>query len=381
MVYQINIFMFIFSFVLVLLLESTFLSGENSSEQKAFRSVFHYTYLFFAVEIAWNFLDGRDFPFAKIVNYVLCIISAMASSVTSYKWYRYFEILTNPKKTFSLTRKIFDIIPLIIFLILSLTTFLTKWLFYIDDKNFYVDGTNYWIYILTSYFYIALVVVCAIFSLRKKVSTELKKRYLIIGSYSLFPILTVFLKLFNSSNLTIVPLGIVLSLICVYINIQQQKITRDGLTMLNNRTSLEKFMDEQIILFPEKRNDMFLMLIDVQNFKKINDIFGYTEGDILICDIAEGLKKLCNTKKCFLARFSGAIFAVLTTTMEESDIENFSKKITSELSKIKTDKEQNVNVNVTYLAYDPKMSSTTEWISSVRKKLSDIKNSTENDKS
>ena len=89
MVYQINILMYVFSLVFLILLESTFLAGENSSEQKAFRSVFHYAYILFASQIAWNILDGRIFEGAFVVNYVLCGISAAATTMCSFKWFCY----------------------------------------------------------------------------------------------------------------------------------------------------------------------------------------------------------------------------------------------------------------------------------------------------
>ena len=108
MVYQINILMYVFSLVLLILLESTFLAGENSSEQKAFRSVFHYAYILFASQIAWNILDGRIFEGSFVVNYVLCGISAAATTMCSFKWFCYYERLTNPKKNFFLNSQYFS---------------------------------------------------------------------------------------------------------------------------------------------------------------------------------------------------------------------------------------------------------------------------------
>ena len=127
MVYQINILMYVFSLVFLILLESTFLAGENSSEQKAFRSVFHYAYILFVSQIAWNVLDGRIFEGASIVNYVLCGISAASTTMCSFKWFCYYERLTNPKKNFSLIHNILVLIPLVAFIALIATTFITKW--------------------------------------------------------------------------------------------------------------------------------------------------------------------------------------------------------------------------------------------------------------
>ena len=102
--------------------------------------------------------------------------------------------------------------------------------------------------------------------------------------------------------MSISQLCIVLALTCVYVNIQQQKITRDALSNLNNRFSLEKYLDDITKQFPENRDPINLIFIDILNFKKINDNFGHVEGEILVCEIASKLRNLCNSKKCFLAR-------------------------------------------------------------------------------
>ena len=129
--------------------------------------------------------------------------------------------------------------------------------------------------------------------------------------------------------MSISQLCIVLALTCVYVNIQQQKITRDALSNLNNRFSLEKYLDDVILQFPENREPISLILIDVLNFKKLNDNFGHVEGDILICDIAAKLRKLCSSKKCFLARYSGDTFAIVSIGMLTSEVSDFKETIKS----------------------------------------------------
>ena len=60
-----------------------------------------------------------------------------------------------------------------------------------------------------------------------------------------------------------------LGLTCVYVNVQQQKITRDALTKLNNRISLEKYLDDVISKYSEEREPINLIFIDIVNFKKM----------------------------------------------------------------------------------------------------------------
>ena len=374
MVYQINILMYVFSLILLILLESTFLPGENSSEQKALKSVFHFVYLLFLSKIAWNFFDGRELNGGIIINYIICNISAILTSVCGYKWFCYYERLTNPKKTFSILYKILILIPLVCFVAIIGTTFITKWIFYIDDNNFFELGSQPWLFITTSNFYLVLVIFCALFSLRKKVSMAEKKRYLIIGCFSFIPVLTLIYKIFDHTNLTIVQLGIVLALTCVYVNIQQQKITRDALTNLNNRVSFEKYLDGTITNYPENREPISLIFIDLLNFRKINNTFGHTEGDIVICNVAEVLKKLCSSKKCFLARYNGDVFAIVTKNILSSEVSEFEDSIKTEIEKIQTKKDIKLTPLICHKYYDVQMKNTKELIQKTLSIISEEKN-------
>ena len=253
-------------------------------------------------------------------------------------------------------------IPLVAFIALIATSFITKWIFYIDDNNFYEKGTQPWLYILTSCFYLILVIVCALISVRKKVSIAEKKRYVIVACFSFIPLIAIAYKVFDHTNLSISQLCIVLALTCVYVNIQQQKITRDALSNLNNRFSFEKYLDDVILQFPENREPISLILIDVLNFKKLNDNFGHVEGDILICDIAAKLKKLCSSKKCFLARYSGDTFAIVSIGMLTSEVSDFKETIKKSLEKNDNDKKYEIKVLLSSKSYEMQLKNTKEFI-------------------
>ena len=52
-------------------------------------------------------------------------------------------------------------------------------------------------------------------------------------------------------------------------------------------------------------------MIDVDHFKQFNDKHGHLEGDILLREIAQTLKKEHDPKRELLARFGGEEFALL----------------------------------------------------------------------
>ncbi len=68
-----------------------------------------------------------------------------------------------------------------------------------------------------------------------------------------------------------------------------QELRLDPLTRLYNRVAAQKQVDEYIAMEPDGVH--VLLVIDVDNFKKINDTFGHAVGDTIITDIAQKIKE------------------------------------------------------------------------------------------
>ncbi|MGM0446083.1 MAG: bifunctional diguanylate cyclase/phosphodiesterase [Bacillota bacterium] len=80
----------------------------------------------------------------------------------------------------------------------------------------------------------------------------------------------------------------------------------DPLTNLPNR---RKFMDKLQKLL-DKNCKGAVMLLDLDNFKDINDTMGHTFGDKILVKIADKLKKL-KSEEIFISRFGGDEFLIL----------------------------------------------------------------------
>ncbi|MDP4162885.1 MAG: EAL domain-containing protein [Bacillota bacterium] len=82
---------------------------------------------------------------------------------------------------------------------------------------------------------------------------------------------------------------------------------RDALTGLYNRVFVKGYMD----LSQENAIESFTALfIDLDNFKLVNDTFGHNEGDLIVMEIAERIKRLFGQEE-IIARWGGDEFIVL----------------------------------------------------------------------
>jgi diguanylate cyclase (GGDEF)-like protein len=84
----------------------------------------------------------------------------------------------------------------------------------------------------------------------------------------------------------------------------------DLLTDINNRFSLEKFIDQQIERARQDAAIFGLIYIDLNDFKQVNDIYGHQVGDLYLQEVAARMK--CQLRSVdMLARLGGDEFAVV----------------------------------------------------------------------
>jgi diguanylate cyclase (GGDEF)-like protein/PAS domain S-box-containing protein len=92
----------------------------------------------------------------------------------------------------------------------------------------------------------------------------------------------------------------------------QQRIERlaytDNLTNLGNRPAFIRTLDERFAR--DSDTPMSLLLVDIDNFKRINDSLGHQTGDKLLISLARRLRNTLNPSD-ILARFASNEFAVL----------------------------------------------------------------------
>ena len=90
----------------------------------------------------------------------------------------------------------------------------------------------------------------------------------------------------------------------------RQLSLRDGLTGLYNRRGFTMAAEQLLRLATRDLRAAFIMYIDLDGMKRINDTFGHQEGDVALCDIAHIL--LTSLRKSdVIGRMGGDEFAVI----------------------------------------------------------------------
>lgn len=87
----------------------------------------------------------------------------------------------------------------------------------------------------------------------------------------------------------------------------QKKLLRDELTGIFNRTAMRRYLD--ILLEEGRGENSYLAMLDIDDFKRINDTWGHTGGDRVLEKLGEILEETCKEEVPF--RYGGEEFVIL----------------------------------------------------------------------
>lgn len=140
------------------------------------------------------------------------------------------------------------------------------------------------------------------------------------GNYNLYGNLLVNPAMFFVTSITLlsVTFGFVLMLNYRLATDLQNLAALDVLTGALNRRSLEKEAATLQVLFTRTGETLAMILLDIDQFKSINDTFGHAMGDAVLKQLYT-VAKLTIRKCDYFARYGGEEFCILLPSTNESD--------------------------------------------------------------
>jgi diguanylate cyclase (GGDEF)-like protein len=125
----------------------------------------------------------------------------------------------------------------------------------------------------------------------------------------------------------------------------------DSLTGLFNRRYFDNSLLQQINKAKQNRYPIGLILIDIDNFKFINDTHGHPYGDSYLIYVATVLKKSIRRTNDILVRLGGDEFAAILTNMSVAEVSALCELIRSEFAK--GNKHPNVTLSIGIICIEP----------------------------
>ncbi len=107
--------------------------------------------------------------------------------------------------------------------------------------------------------------------------------------------------------------------------------TKDHLTKLNNRRYFDEMLAKELSKSQRTKEPLTLLIVDLDNFKPLNDTHGHTAGDMALQNIAEFLKQHIRAYD-HLARWGGDEFVLLCPGLSAKDSLTLGERIRSEFA-------------------------------------------------
>ncbi|MCC0650073.1 sensor domain-containing diguanylate cyclase [Clostridioides sp. ZZV15-6598] len=119
---------------------------------------------------------------------------------------------------------------------------------------------------------------------------------------------------------------------------------RDPLTQLYNQKASENFIDEYLCN-TEQKNSEALMVIDIDDFKTVNDTFGHLEGNEVLVAVSKILMQNANGTD-IVARIGGDEFMIFMKSLTKDSVIKSINNILTDVSKIKVKNNHQITLSI-----------------------------------
>ena len=274
---------------------------------------------YFVFDALWAAIEGGMIPKTIVSVALVDFAIAVALGLLTYTWLKFVLAVEKVPNREKPKFRLITAIPFLAFVIGLVITFFVARPFIIDDKLELQVG--YYVFMNgSSYLYLVAILVYTIRrAIREKSNVE-RRKHLMTG---LLPLMVVVGGIFQLllPNVAIFCFSATFLMLIFYIQSMQSQISLDPLTNLNNRGQLSRYLAQENLLRKEHKTT-FVVVIDVNDFKKINDTFGHSEGDRALVILSNALRDVATQNKTpmFVARYGGDEFVIIAHPEGEEEI-------------------------------------------------------------
>jgi diguanylate cyclase (GGDEF)-like protein len=273
----------------------------------------HTTALLLGLDVLSRF-DGNASPLYVLFNHIGNFLMFLLNLVLPSLWvaYVHFQVHHDERRIRRLIYPLFTVNAINACALTLSQCF--GWFYYIDAENVYHRGPFFLIPVTVV---IALIVVAIAIIVINRRNLD-RKSFFSLVFFAIPPFVSIILQV-RYYGFSLVMNGVVLSLLVVFLNIQNHSMYTDYLTGLSNRKRLDAYLREKISLSTREKA-FSAILIDINNFKYINDTYGHSVGDHALQTVAKLLKS-CLRASDFIARYGGDEFCIVLDISNQPDLE------------------------------------------------------------
>lgn len=198
----------------------------------------------------------------------------------------------------------------------------TPIVFKINEKNNYVRGPYYLLFVIIGF---VLIFYGYAYYLINKLKNPSLRYFPVIGF--LTPILLGNAIQMQIYGISLLPISFTVAFAAISIALQNECIYIDKLTGVYNRYELDKFLKNTRF---KRNNRIAAMMLDLNDFKSINDNYSHEEGDKALVAFADIIATEIGTDGIVI-RFAGDEFIIILPKFRNNDLSEYKSRINQAL--------------------------------------------------
>ena len=297
-----------------------------------FMAILTVTFFLCLADAAWYYCDTITIDYSVLsadsfMAVAVYVVDFILTAAATYCWFMYVERQLDSTFTSTRVHHMLVRLPLFAVIVMTFLSIRFELLFSMHNNGNYRECA-YPLFFMIVITYMLVASLHALVHARNTDDLHEKRRCRTLASFIILPLIVAILQLFYELPFTT---GITLALIWVFIEVQGNEVSVDVLTGTNNRNRLDR--DSHMEYARQSGRTLYMLMMDANNFKQINDRYGHSEGDKVLRSIGTALKEAVSGTDYFIARFGGDEFTALMFSEIEADVIALKERITQAIKK------------------------------------------------
>ena len=360
--------------LLLLILFSQRRMTGSTDLQRQFNRLVYVTIVMLVIDAMCWLLEGSAFLYAREWKRFAETTYFFLLILIPFLWVVYVEFTLSEDRESTLRRVWLLAIPLVLltaYLFVNLRAFSV---FLIDEANCYHRMMPGLVYPITAYAYLTFASVRVLLAARHAGWRDEKRRYYVLAFFLVPPAIGGLVQIF-CYGVSSIWIFVAISIMIMYIDTIIRQISIDPLTGINNRRELTKYI-LRMTREPAFGGVLALIMMDVDDFKRLNDTCGHYYGDGALIKIAGLLKHACKNTEAFLARCGGDEFCIVYPAESTDVVDRFITEIQANISRWNQENDEpfSLSLSIGYAVWEPEMGGVDELYRQADQMMYRIKN-------
>ncbi len=259
----------------------------------------------------------------------------LAQATLAGIWFVYAMREIDPLISENKWRMALYLLPLAVLAVFIVTTGATGWLFYIDGRNDYYRGILFALHPIVCATYVAIPSIMAASKLKLTEYFIHRSKLITQALFSVIVLPFVIMQGFWGNDYPMFCIGYSLAFLVLFINRQNMRITIDELTGVSNRSQATRYLNYKMNAPAEpgqQIKSLYVLMVDIDKFKHINDTYGHVEGDEVLKRTASVLKRSV-PRSYFIGRYGGDEFIIVGEASKEDEVREVCETIHENIEK------------------------------------------------